>query len=90
MGSYDRSFYKDTGGYPEHLGEVFLVGNIRKFRRLVDPWAEPYEYHRVPSGVELYSKGVDRLSNTDDDLKLGFDKQVCRTPPYGYSTGVTK
>jgi general secretion pathway protein G len=57
---------------PGTRGEKWHGPYITEPRIPVDPWGEPYQYAypgtRNKGGYDLWSKGVDKQSGTDDDI----------------------
>jgi len=44
----------------------------------IDPWGEAYVYRAYQRGIDLYSKGPDRLAGTTDDVTPGMMSDACR------------
>jgi len=58
------------GGLPDSLGILYSEHYLKK-RFIADPWGSPFVFERdnpVGSDYKLYSKGMDRVASTRDDL----------------------
>ncbi|MCL2824839.1 MAG: type II secretion system protein GspG [Polyangiaceae bacterium] len=63
-------------GYPDSIDYIreVLFGD---HSALLDPWGTEYQYRRIPGGYELFSRGPDGLSCTDDDIFPEGPMPVC-------------
>jgi hypothetical protein len=70
-----------SGRYPVALSDLNSAG-VWIFPVLEDPWGQEYVYRRTDTGYELYSSGKDKRAHTEDDLVVGFDRDICKQSPY--------
>lgn len=68
-----------TGSYPSSLEDLITKpADASNWRgpylkeKPIDPWNEPYQYRypgtHNPSGFDVYSKGLDKMDGTADDI----------------------
>jgi hypothetical protein len=62
-----EQYEQQQGALPATLDEIDVVQAQR-----IDPWGNRYEYHFIdePPGYELFSRGEDGRSGTEDDVAL--------------------
>jgi len=73
--------------YPGSVGEL-LDYERRAFHPRVslndtDPWGEPYVCRFADGVLYLYSKGPDRIANTEDDVVPGSKSKMCKSTDCG-------